>query len=60
MLEEISHNSKNFLDCRCLGGQLLFCDETERKDCCPFPQSAVLILDMCIFRDPVVLRKALD
>ena len=27
-----------FLSCRCLGGQWLLCDETERKDCCPFPQ----------------------
>ena len=27
--------AEDFLGCRCLGGQWLFCDETERKDCCP-------------------------
>ena len=25
-----------FLSCRCLGGQWLLCDETERQDCCSF------------------------
>ena len=27
--------AEDFLGCRCLGGQWLFCDETESKDCCP-------------------------
>ena len=26
--------AEDFLGCRCHGGQWLFCDETERKDCC--------------------------
>ena len=30
--------AEDFLGCRCHGGQCLFCDETERKDCCPFTQ----------------------
>ena len=27
--------AEDFLGCRCHGGQWLFCDETESKDCCP-------------------------
>ena len=51
----------HLLGCRCLGGQWLFCDETEKKGCCPLPQCVQCSSprDMCIFRGPVVLRKAL-
>ena len=50
----------HFLGCRCLGGQWLFCDETEKKIVALSSVSTVLILDMSIFRGLVVLRKALD
>ena len=38
-----------FLSCRCLGGQWPLCDETERKDCCPFPQCVSCSSSTCVY-----------
>ena len=61
LTEDVRQNKITFLGCRCCGDQWWLCDKTKRKDCCLLSSvSTALIPDMCTFRGPAVLRKALD